>query len=254
VFSVYVWQRWQLPTFSMAWTRVFASAKPFACPLSPCGRGLGRGVYNKTYSRIEFPMFSPLTQQLIDALRCLPGIGPKSAQRMAFQLLDKRGQAKGLALANTLVQAIEKVGNCQRCQTYTENTLCLFCQNPKRDAQQLCVVEGVADVLAVEQTNSYSGLYYVLHGHLSPLDGIGPVEIGIPALLERLKTEPIEEIIIATNPTMEGKATASYIANHVDHTKTKCSRIAHGVPLGGELEYLDSGTLTHAFYSRVEME
>jgi len=199
-------------------------------------------------------MFSPLTQKLIDALRCLPGIGPKSAQRMAFQLLAKTGQAKGLSLAGSLVEAIEKVGNCKRCQTYTENENCLLCRNPKRDASQLCVVETAADVIAVEQTNSYRGLYYVLHGHLSPLDGIGPQEIGIPALLERLSSEPIVEVIIATNPTMEGKATAAYIASHIDQTKTKCSRIAHGVPLGGELEYLDSGTLTHAFYSRVEME
>ena len=199
-------------------------------------------------------MFSPLTQQLIDALRCLPGIGPKSAQRMAFQLLAQSGKAKGLRLAKSLVQAIEKVGNCQRCMTYTENPLCYLCQNPKRDATQLCVVETPADVIAVEQTNSYRGLYYILHGHLSPLDGIGPTEIGIPALLERINAEPIQELIIATNPTMEGKATASYIANYIDQTRTKCSRIAHGVPLGGELEYLDSGTLTHAFYSRVQME
>jgi len=198
-------------------------------------------------------MFSPLTQQLIDALKCLPGIGPKSAQRMAFQLLSDTGQAKGLKLADTLTNAIEKVGNCQRCQTYTENEVCLLCNNPKRDDTQLCIVETAADVIAIEQTNSYRGLYYVLHGHLSPLDGIGPQEIGIPALIERLTSEPITEVIIATNPTMEGKATAAYIASHIDHTKTKCSRIAHGVPLGGELEYLDSGTLTHALFSRVEM-
>ena len=199
-------------------------------------------------------MFSPLTQQLIEALRCLPGIGPKSAQRIAFNLLAKKGQAKGLALADSLTKAIEKVGHCSRCQTYTENEVCLLCRNPKRDAMQLCVVETAADVIAIEETNSYCGIYYVLHGHLSPLDGIGPNEVGIPALLERINGEPIHEVIIATNPTMEGKATASYIANHIDQAKTKCSRIAHGVPLGGELEYIDSGTLTHAFYSRVEME
>ncbi len=183
-----------------------------------------------------------------------PSDNSSASNRMPFPLLAKTGQAKGLALANMLTQAIEKVGNCQLCQTYTENALCNICRNPKRDPSELCVVETPADIIAVEQTNSYRGLYYVLHGHLSPLDGIGPQEIGIPALLERLSTGPIKELILATNPTMEGKATAYYIANHIDQTKTKCSRIAHGVPLGGELEYLDSGTLTHAFYSRVQME
>ncbi|MCB1827689.1 MAG: recombination protein RecR [Coxiellaceae bacterium] len=199
-------------------------------------------------------MFSPLTQQLIDALRCLPSVGPKSAQRMAFELLSENGQAKGLQLSNTLKMAIENVGNCERCQTYTEETLCNLCQNQKRNANLLCIVETPADIIAIEQANMYSGLYFVLHGHLSPLDGIGPKEIGIPKLLERIEKEAIEEVILATNPTMEGKATASYIVSQVNPKVTKCTRIAHGVPLGGELEYLDSGTLTHAFYSRVQMQ
>ena len=198
-------------------------------------------------------MFSVLTQQLIDALRCLPGIGPKSAQRMAFELLGDKGKARGLHLSKVLQQAIEHVGCCERCQTYTEETHCQLCQNPKRNPSLLCVVETPADILAIEQANMYSGLYFVLHGHLSPLDGIGPHEIGIPKLLERIDKQPVQEIILATNPTMEGKATASYIASQIDATKIKCTRIAHGVPLGGELEYLDSGTLTHAFYSRSEI-
>lgn len=199
-------------------------------------------------------MFSPLTQQLIDALRCLPGVGPKSAQRMAFELLAEKGQSKGLHLSNTLQTAIKKVGACERCQTYTENALCFLCQNPKRNANLLCIVETPADIIAIEQANMYSGLYFVLHGHLSPLDGIGPSEIGIPKLLKRVNKKSIQELILATNPTMEGKITASYIASQIDPKVTKCTRIAHGVPLGGELEYLDSGTLTHAFYSRVQME
>ena len=198
-------------------------------------------------------MFSVLTQQLIDALRCLPGVGPKTAQRMAFELLSDKGKARGLHLSKSLQDAIKHVGACERCQTYTEQSVCYLCQNPKRNAKVLCVVETPADIIAIEQANMYSGLYFVLHGHLSPLDGIGPGDIGIPQLLERLSKEPIQEVILATNPTMEGKATASYIASQVDSTKTKCTRIAHGVPLGGELEYLDSGTLTHAFYSRSEI-
>ena len=196
-------------------------------------------------------MFSPLTKQLIDALRGLPGVGPKSAQRLAFHLLAKSGQAKGKSLADALQQAIAKVGYCQLCRNYTEHDTCDLCCHSKRDPSVLCIVESPADVSALEQTSSYRGLYFVLHGHLSPLDGIGPNEIGIPDLLQRLTKEPVTELIIATNPTMEGKATAHYIATHVDREKITCSRIAHGVPIGGELEYLDGGTLSHALQSRV---
>ncbi|MCH9644260.1 MAG: recombination mediator RecR [Gammaproteobacteria bacterium] len=198
-------------------------------------------------------MFSPLTKQLIDALRGLPGIGPKSAQRMAFQLLSEASKHKGYELSQALQLALDKVGHCQSCRMYTELPLCEICNNPKRNSELLCIVENPADAFAIEQTHSYSGLYFVLQGHLSPLDGIGPQEVGIPILLEKIANKPIKELIIATNPTMEGKATAHYIVNHVDQEKIKCTRIAHGVPLGGELEYLDSGTLAHAFYSRTEM-
>lgn len=199
-------------------------------------------------------MFSPLTKRLIEALQSLPGVGPKSAQRLAFHLLAKSSHTKGITLAQTLQAAIEKVGHCQLCQIYTELDVCDICKNPKRNASLLCIVESPADVAAIEQTNIYSGLYFVLQGHLSPLDGIGPKEIGIPLLLERLKNSAIQEVIIATNPTMEGKATAHYIANQLDPHKMKCSRIALGVPLGGELEYLDGGTLSHALHSRIPME
>ena len=199
-------------------------------------------------------MFSFLTKQLIEALQSLPGIGPKSAQRMTFHLLSKSGQAKGLALSDALQSAIRQVGQCGLCQIYTEQSLCDICNNSKRDPTLLCAVESPADVVAIEQTYIYSGRYFVLHGHLSPIDGIGPQEIGIPALLNRLRNETIKELIIATNATMEGKATAHYIANHVDYSKIKCSRIAHGVPIGGELEYLDGGTLIHALHSRIPVE
>jgi len=199
-------------------------------------------------------VFSPLTKRLIEALQSLPGVGPKSAQRMAFYLLAKSGQTKGLTLSEALKSALQQVGQCQQCRIYSEQTLCDICKNAKRDASLLCVVESPADVAAIEYTNIYSGRYFVLQGHLSPLDGIGPQEIGIPALLERLQDSDIKELIIATNPTMEGKATEHYIANHVDHTTIKCSRLALGIPLGGELEYLDGGTLSHAFHSRILIE
>lgn len=199
-------------------------------------------------------VFSLLTKELIDALQSLPGVGRKSAQRMAFYLLAKSGQAKGLALSRALETAIHEVGQCELCQIYTEQSLCDICCNTKRDPTLLCVVESPADVAAIEQTHIYSGRYFVLQGHLSPLDGIGPHEIGIPILLHRLQDENIKELIIATNVTMEGKATAHYIANHIDPIKVKCSRIAHGVPIGGELEYLDGGTLSHAFHSRIPIE
>lgn len=198
-------------------------------------------------------MFSQHVKQLIDALRALPGVGPKSAQRMAYQLLTDSGREKAKTLANALKQAISSVGQCQRCRQLTEHTLCSLCTNTKRNHNLLCVVEGPADMIAIEQTHAFNGCYFVLHGHLSPLDGISPDHIGIPLLLKRLQEEKIEEIILATNPTVEGKATAQYIANHIDAKKIKCTRIAHGVPMGGELEYLDGSTLSHALYSRSEV-
>lgn len=195
-------------------------------------------------------MFSPLTKHLIDSLHALPGIGPKTAQRLAFQLLASNGRDKGLTLASALQQALQQVKECQRCRLYTEEDICGLCRNPRREQHVLCVVESPADVFAIEQTASFQGLYYILQGHLSPLDGIGPQDIGIPMLLDRLQNEPIAELILATNPTMEGKATAHYIASRIDSDRLTCTRLAHGVPFGGELEYLDGGTLSHAFHSR----
>jgi recombination protein RecR len=194
-------------------------------------------------------MFSPLLDELISALRCLPGVGPKSAQRMALHLLE-RDRAGAQRLSNCLQRAVDGVGHCQACRTLTEQALCSICNNQKRDNQLLCVVETPADVLAIEQAGYYTGKYFVLLGHLSPIDGIGPDAIGIDHLLRRLQDEQVQELIVATNTTVEGEATAYYIAEQAKRLGVKVSRIAHGVPMGGELEYVDGNTLARAFLSR----
>jgi recombination protein RecR len=192
--------------------------------------------------------FTPLIRQLIDALRTLPGVGQKSAQRMALQLLE-RDRSGGLRLAQALTQAMEGVGHCKQCRTLSEDEFCPQCTDPRRDDSLLCVVEGPLDVFAVEQTG-YRGRYFVLKGHLSPLDGLGPEAIGIPELEARIKAGNFSEIILATNPTVEGEATAHYIAQLLGGGDLVLSRIAHGVPLGGELELVDGGTLAHALAGR----
>lgn len=195
-----------------------------------------------------------LIDQLTNALRCLPGVGPKTAQRMAFYLLQQ-GRANGLVLSSTLAQAIQNVGNCTQCRALSETAVCDICSSPRRDHSLLCIVETPSDVVAIEQTNSYRGLYFVLMGHLSPLDGVGPENIGIPLLMQRLQQQSFKEVIIATNPTVEGEATAHYIANNLlRHNGVKCTRLAHGVPMGGELEYLDSNTLSRALQGRTTVE
>lgn len=196
---------------------------------------------------------STLIEQLIDALRCLPGVGPKSAQRMAFHILQ-HGRANGQMLAKSLEQAITHVRNCQQCRTLSEKAVCDICSNQRRDNSLLCIVESPADIIAIEQTNSYHGLYFVLLGHLSPLDGIGPENIGMPQLSKLLQHKLFQEIIIATNPTIEGEATAYYIANMLRGNPAKITRLAHGVPMGGELEYIDSNTLHRALNGRLVME
>lgn len=193
--------------------------------------------------------FSPLIDQLITALRCLPGIGPKSAQRMAFHLLE-REKTGGLALAKILELAINTVGHCDSCRTLSETALCKLCTNPTRDQSLLCIVETPADVIAIEQTGSYRGQYFVLMGRLSPLDGIGPEELGIDQLIKRVSENPPQEIILATNPTVEGEATAHYLAELVKQRGIQATRIAHGVPLGGELEFVDGNTLARALSGR----
>jgi recombination protein RecR len=193
--------------------------------------------------------YSPLLVRLIDGLRCMPGVGQKSAQRIAFHLLERdRDGASGLAAA--LADAVDGIGHCSRCRMFTESELCSICSASGRDAAQLCVVESPADVMAIEDATGFRGQYFVLMGHLSPLDGIGPEELGLSKLEEWLGDGEVKELIIATNPTVEGDATAHYLADLALRNSVTASRIAHGVPLGGELEYVDGGTLSHAFYGR----
>jgi len=194
-------------------------------------------------------MQSNLLDQLILSLRCLPGVGPKSAQRMAFYLLERNRQGAA-RLSEVLEEALARIGHCQQCRTLSEQTLCRLCVNPARDQSMLCVVGSPADILAIEQTGSYRGLYFVLSGHLSPIDGIGPEEIGVGQLMALLDKKSVQEVILANNPTVEGEATACYIAGQLADTNIVVSRIAHGVPVGGELEYVDGGTLSHAFNGR----
>lgn len=189
--------------------------------------------------------------QLIDALRILPGIGRKSAQRSAYHLLQRNRQG-ARRLAAALVDAMDNIGHCQRCRNFSESQICGICSGPKRDRSLLCIVESPADVYAVEESG-YNGLYFVLMGHLSPLDGIGPDELGLDALPAILAGDEVLEVILATNSTVEGEATAHYIGELVRNSGIRISRIAHGVPVGGELEYIDSGTLSQAISGRREV-
>lgn len=193
-----------------------------------------------------------LLDRLIEALRCLPGVGPKTAQRMTFHLLE-RDRAGARRLAEALINAVEKIGHCSLCRTLSEDDVCRICANERRDRTTLCVVEMPVDVLAIEQSTAYRGLYFVLMGHLSPLDGIGPEDVGLDHLSARLDTGEVREVILATNPTVEGEATAHYIGEMLHQRRIRATRIAHGVPLGGELEYVDGGTLAHAFAGRREL-
>jgi recombination protein RecR len=197
--------------------------------------------------------FSPAIEELIQALRCLPGVGPKSAQRMTLHLLE-RDRAGADNLAAALLDAVNKVDHCQRCRNFTELDICEICIDPRRDASIICVVETPADVLAVEMSGSFKGIYFVLMGHLSPIDGIGPEEIGLDRFHRRVVDEGVSEVILATNPTVEGEATAYYLIDLLQGDGVKVSRIAHGVPLGGELEYVDGSTLAHAFTGRRQVE
>jgi recombination protein RecR len=193
---------------------------------------------------------SPLITELVEALRVLPGVGPKSAQRMALYLLE-RNRAGGRRLAEVIAEAAEKVRECADCQILTEQERCAVCASAARDRSLLCVVENPVDQIAIEGSGSFRGVYFVLKGHLSPLDGIGPRELGIPRLLERVRAGEVKELILATNPTVEGEATAHYLRESLrDQPGIVVSRIAHGVPMGGELEYVDGNTLAHALAGR----
>ena len=194
-------------------------------------------------------MYGKTIDQLIEALRILPGVGVKSAQRMALQLLEKDRDA-ARKLASAIDEAADKVGRCAQCRTLTEHDLCDICSNPNRSESQLCVVESPADLYAIEQAGGYRGKYFVLLGHLSPIDGIGPEQLGIDKLIERLQSNSVDELILATNLTVEGEATAHFIADKAKALGVQVSRIAYGVPMGGELEYVDGGTLNMALQSR----
>ena len=197
--------------------------------------------------------FSPALENLIEALRCLPGVGPKSAQRMSLHLLE-RDRSGASTLAEALVEAVERIGHCSRCRNLSELDICEICNDPRRDNSTICVVETPGDVLAIESSASYRGMYFVLLGHLSPIDGIGPEDIGLDKFHQRVLAEQVEEVILATNPTVEGEATAYYLTDLLSGEGIKVSRIAHGVPLGGELEYVDGSTLAHALTGRRVME
>ena len=193
--------------------------------------------------------FPTSLEELMEALRCLPGIGPKAAQRTAYHLLqyDRPGAQR---LASALGRALQTIRRCARCNSFTEAELCAFCASPKRDASLLCVVETPADLLMMEQTLAYGGLYFVLMGRLSPLDGIGPREIGLDVLQKRATDGTVKEVIVATNFTNEGEATAHYIGEMLNGRGIRVSRIARGIPVGGELEYVDTGTLAQALVER----
>jgi recombination protein RecR len=192
-----------------------------------------------------------LLKELIQSLCCLPGVGPKSAQRMAFHLLQ-RNRDGGMQLSKMLARAVNEIGHCRECRTLTEAELCEVCANPLRDADTICVVESPADVWVIDQATTFKGKYFVLHGRLSPLDGIGPDQLGFELLEQRMAAGQIKEIILATNSTVEGQATAHFIGEVAGKFNIRATRIAHGVPMGGELEFIDSGTLAHAFNGRRE--
>jgi recombination protein RecR len=192
---------------------------------------------------------SPLLADLVEALRCLPGVGAKTAQRMAFHVLE-RDRAGARRLAERLAAAVERIGNCTRCRTFSEEPLCALCASAARERSLLCVVETPVDQLAIEQATGYRGQYFVLLGRISPLDGLGPKELGLDLLAQRLAEGEVQELIVATNPTVEGEATAHMLAQLARAAGVRASRLAHGVPLGGELEFIDRGTLAHAFGGR----
>lgn len=193
--------------------------------------------------------FSPLVDQLIESLRCLPGVGRKSAQRMAFHLLE-RGRGGATQLASVLAEAMQRVQRCESCQNFCETPQCGICTNERRSKSLLCVVESPSDLLAIEQAGHFSGRYFVLMGHLSPIDGLGPEEIGIDRLLERVAKDAVAEVILATNPTVEGEVTAHYIADCLLAQGLLVTRLAQGIPVGGELGYVDGSTMGLAFSGR----
>jgi len=197
-------------------------------------------------------MTESLLEQLIEAFRILPGVGQKTAQRMAYHVLE-RDRDGGQRLSDALAAAVDRIGHCSRCRDFSESEVCATCASGSRDGHLLCAVESPADRLVIEQATGYRGYYFVLQGRLSPLDGIGPRELGLEKLAARFAEGEVQELVIATNPTVEGEATAHYLAQLARQHRIKPTRLTHGVPLGGELEYVDRGTLSHAFGTRSEM-
>lgn len=197
-------------------------------------------------------MQSPLIKELIEAFRVLPGVGPKSAQRMAYHLLE-RNRNGGMVLAQVLQKAVEEIQHCSKCRTLTEQETCSICDSSHRETGELCIVESPSDITVIEQSGIFQGQYFVLMGHLSPIDGIGPSQLGLDLLKSRLSRKEVVELIIAINPSVEGEATKHYIQKMAQQFDVKVTQLAQGIPLGGELEYLDSGTLTQAFISRREV-
>ncbi|MGJ8664187.1 MAG: recombination mediator RecR [Marinicella sp.] len=193
-----------------------------------------------------------LISDLMSAIQVLPGVGPKTAQRLTFHLLQK-DQAGGKQLAEIMLEAIDKVNECEECRTLTENAKCKICMNPHRPYNQVCVVETPADIIHIESATDYNGKYFVLHGKLSPLDGVGPADLKLEKLVNMLSKPECTELIIATGSTLEGETTAQYLAHIAEQGGIKASRLAHGVPLGGDLEYIDNSTLAHAFASRTHL-
>ena len=197
---------------------------------------------------------SPLVDSLIESIQCLPGVGPKSAQRMVLHLLEREREG-GKLLSESLSLALELVGQCRQCRIFSEDELCSICKNEKRDKQVICVVESVSDVFAIEQSNQFRGKYFILHGHLSPIDDIGPEQLGLNQLFLMVRSEEVSEMILATNSTLEGEATAHFIYDSLkDIESLSLTKLAQGVPLGGELEYVDRGTIMHAFSGRVNLK
>lgn len=197
---------------------------------------------------------SPLVDGLIESIQCLPGVGPKSAQRMVLHLLEREREG-GKILSEALRLALDSVGQCQKCRIFSEDNLCSICKNEKRDKEVICVVESVADVFAIEQSNQFRGRYFILHGHLSPIDDIGPEQLGLNQLFLLVRSGEISEMILATNSTLEGEATAHFIYDALkDVENLDLTKLAQGVPLGGELEYVDRGTIMHAFSGRVNLK
>ena len=197
---------------------------------------------------------SPFVDDLIESFQCLPGVGPKSARRMVLHLLERDRDA-GKSLSKTLLKTLETVGQCNNCRMFSENEICSICTDAKRDSKTICLVESVSDVFAIEDSHQYRGKYFILHGYLSPIENMGPEELGLDQFFNLVSNNQVNEIILATNSTLEGEATAHFVYDNLKEIEPLIiTRLARGVPLGGELEYVDGGTIKHALSGRVSLK